>query len=245
MVSLTFWFLTWELDEMLSYLDTMLLSISDSQARLQKRVDEMAIGLENDRKEELYEAYADEYHELVEDFPRRLRRNFIVNWYSLVEDRLVRICDELRHARPEWESVEFNRSIHDAGRFLRQVVGYEIDQAHWREVHFVRQARNQIVHANSRLPCSKRPYQDSEGQCRQIDLNGERRYLRAEPNFGIYLMKHSMLRLSNQSCVIDPSPDYCRYLVEFAKEFFERIYVGTGILPTEWADRQPRTLPFA
>jgi hypothetical protein len=82
--------------------------------------------------------------------------------------------------------------------------------------------RNTIVHKGKHLPAA---YFEPEGKSvRHIDTEGRTYYILADEGLIQYLRKHNMLKQFGILFEILPSFEYCKYLIDFGKHFFLKLY---------------------
>lgn len=170
-------------------------------------------------------SYTDELIEAGEDFPQLLFLSFIVTWYSFIELKLLDLCEHLKLSisiSPK-DNSNFGQGITKARKFLLACKDYEIDGKHWQELTTIRRFRNIIVHEGGRLSCD---YFKPDRQYASHTLeNGVTIYISVDETLFHYLQKHNMIRFSNPPFVdINPTFEYSKYLVEFGKEIFDKLY---------------------
>jgi len=221
-MNIRYWLLINELEQRGKYLDVVHLSLQDYRERFEESVKQMANELPEKDRGEFYEAYLDEYIELNEDFPRQLYSSFVVSWYSLVEHELIRLCEslKLKITLTIRDRTDLGKGIRRARRFLEEVANYEIDNKHWQELVIIGNIRNKIVHEGQILNYSRKGAEDNTVE---VKINGEVFFVYAESNLCSYLEKHKLLKIHGL-ILINPSFEYCKYLVKLGQEFFEKIY---------------------
>lgn len=223
--------LTYKQKQMGRYLDVVHSSLDVHQQRFIESVEEMADGLTEDEKYELYEHYQDDYIEVSGDFPRQLYSNFVVSWYSVVEQELFNVCDDLnlKMTITVRDSENLGKGINRAHRFLHNAANYEIERSHWQELTNIRQVRNWIVHRGTLIPYSYFERADDKSKTVPIELDsGNTVYLQIDPNLHRYLESHGAIEYSGLFH-LSPSYEYCKHLVEFGREFFSKIYTDLGL----------------
>lgn len=236
-IDIGYWLLEYELDQMSRYLELVQVAlqnygegIEDSYARVMKQEmteDEIAF-LEAD--------YGDLFVEAGHNLPQLLLSSFIISWYSLVEQKLLDLCEQLnlKTSIGPKENEYFRKGIRGARKFLYRTKGYEIDLHQWEELINISKLRNQIVHAGNHVRCS---YNKLEGNYVSCAYQGGEVYIALEKPVFDYLQKQNILEIGGPPYVeIMPSHAYCQYLVKFGKDFFYKLNKdlkpGTRILRT-------------
>jgi hypothetical protein len=232
-MNLGYWLVEVELEQMAKYLDLVQNSLQQHLEEIEKAYQEdMAREMTEDEEAFLESNYTDDFIEAGRNFPQLLLLSFIVTWYSFVEQELIDLCQRLKLSitiGPKDEEY-LDKGIRRARKFFLKAKNYEIDANHWQELVSIGKLRNRIVHEGKRLSCDYRkpdrnsvPYLGDEG----VTI-----YIIIEEALFRYLQKHDMIEISGPPFIdIVSTFEYCKYLVEFSKEFFYKLY--TGLMPNE------------
>ena len=230
-MNIRYWLITAELEGMSRYLDIVASSLQYHLQGFEESIEAMASKMTDEDQAEFFEVCQDEYIELKEDFPRRLYSSFVVSWYSFAENELLRLCDNL--------SLTITISVRDrdrpdkgigrARRFLAEAARYNIKNDHWQELTTIRKIRNKIVHGHPRFAYTYDKPQDGDAKIVPVQIDDSSAFLHIDPNLHRYLEKHALLTFARPFFTIDPSLDYCQYLVGFGKEVISKIYEDLGI----------------
>lgn len=177
------------------------------------------------REEELqYERYIDRFSNVVHDFPGRLYGSFIVSWYSFIEDSLIQLCRDmaLKITVDVDNQGRFDTGIRRARKFLEEGAGCVTDTKHWQELLAVSQVRNLIVHNRGILKFSigKRKFKQSI----EVIRDDIKYHLYINKAIHNHLEKHALLGFSKNIFYIEPTYEYCQYLIEFATGFFDKLF---------------------
>lgn len=165
---------------------------------------------------------------IMGDIPRRMYSNFVVNWVSFVEDYLVQLCRDIYPQETE-EIVEqdgFRNGIRSARKILKLTTHNNIPQEYWQELELVSELINIICNQEGKLLYSMDKHENGVAVSVQ---NDEIIYcLQADGDLDQYLRRHSIVQLDG-AFFISPTGDFCRYLIDFYKEFFERLFEDLGL----------------
>jgi hypothetical protein len=219
-----------ELQHIDGYLDLLNIANEENKSRLAVAIEEF---LQSTTTEEDHDNVADffqiEQEEIEKEF-RLMFSGFIINWYSFMETHLIGFCDKhkLKISASIRDDISFQKGIRRAQFFLRQAANYEINPEHWKELEFIGQVRNRIVHHNGKLPSSEKETQISVSEVDRQTIGLERRiYLNVEKKFYDYLKEHELLNFSGferEWFYIIPNLNYCKHLVRFGIEFFDNLF---------------------
>lgn len=175
--------------------------------------------------------HGDELMEAGRDFPQLLLVSFVILWYSFVEQKLLDFCDELDIAisvTPK-NAENFGTGIRRAYKFLSQAKNYKIYQIHWQELVSISKLRNLLVHEGKQLkPSHIKPDGQSVVYKRKDELDV---YIPIDEDLYNYIDKHKLFEISGVFFDIIPTVDYCKELVKFGGEIFEKLY--SDLKPTK------------
>ena len=217
--------LTYELEQMSKYLDLIETAFVEHyneveasyRAKLSNEMDE-------DEVELLTDQYLDEFMEAARDFPQLQLLSFIVTWYSFVEQQLLDLCNRLKLKFPNGPKANesFGKGIYHAHKFLAKVQKYEIDQELWQQLLEINKLRNVIVHQGKKI---RGTWVKPARKCSSyVSESGLTVFVLLDESVLKYLEQRGMLERSDLSVDIVPTPEYCKYLVEFGKTFFSKLY---------------------
>lgn len=217
------WLINSEIEQMKRYLELTNSYFENEQKEFVEALDKRAEEFSEDEKNDFYEFYSDEYFELREGLPQRLFSSFLISWYSFMEQSLFDICDahNLSISLKIKDNLSFGKGIRKARTFLIKGANYEIDAAHWRELVFIGQIRNRLVHEGKLIFMSFS--QPSSDPYIEEERNGQTCFVRLEPNLFKYMKGHDILGFSSLF-YIKPTFAYGRYLLDFGKELLDKIY---------------------
>lgn len=201
-MNIRYWLLTTELEQMSKFLDFAGGALEQTAQEFEREVVQMAERIPEDQRESFLEYHADEYAMLRDDFPRTLFTSFLVSWYSFVEEKLKRLCDELvpLSELDEEQRRKLGRGIVRSRKILSKAKRYKIRQEHWEELKRIQKIRNKAVHVGGKLGS-----------------------LESEADIAKYLERHSLIAYRGV-VILDPSLAYCKHLVNFGKDLFSTIY---------------------
>ena len=215
--------ISYELEQMDRYLDLLHDAISENEKQFEASIEKIASNLSEDEKAEFYEFHEDDFIELSADFPRLLFSSFIVSWYSFVENSLISFCknQNLKISISIQDNENYEAGIRRAYNFLNRAAGYQIDNIHWQELTRIGKTRNKIVHKNGKLsfshfqmPNNGTPYKVDD----EVTL-----YLLIDKDLSHYLQTHNLIEFTG-IFQITPTLEYCKHLVRFGLEFFEKLH---------------------
>ncbi|MBU1662117.1 MAG: hypothetical protein KKD28_11675, partial [Chloroflexi bacterium] len=171
-----------------------------------------------------YDQYLEHFASVLGDFPRRIYSSFIVSWYSIIEDMLFQLCEDLGLgiSVTVQDTIRLGTGIQRSRLFLAEAANYTIDNDPWQELTKIQKVRNKIVHAGGRFAYS-RDVPNGDSGAIPVPVNGETiYYLYAEKSLYRYLDKHELLKFYG-TFFINPSFEYCSHLVMFGEHFFTKI----------------------
>ncbi len=229
-VNLQLFFIQEELNQMSRYLDVVVTALETNFKRVDSAYEEaIKAEIPDGEFSDDYVNYVIDYHndELIEageDFPQLLLVSFVILWYSFIEQKLLDFCDQLdlRISVTPKNNENFGTGIRRAYKFLSQAKNYNIYENHWRELLHISKFRNLLVHEGKQLGLS---YVKPDGQSvvykRDHDLE---LYIPIEEDLYGYLEEHKLIQISGVHLDFIPSIEYCKELIELAKEIFKKLY---------------------
>jgi hypothetical protein len=145
------WFRSYRLDELKKYLDVTEKYLQKAKAEFEARSDEQIKELPDEKRQEFYDFYQDDYWQYAEKFPRILRNSLLVSAISLLEYEINVICESLK--KKQDIRINLNDLRGDALERTRkyfQNAGLELpfNNHIWREINHYYKVRNCIVHTN-------------------------------------------------------------------------------------------------
>jgi len=229
-LNLSLYFIQVELNQMSRYLDVVVSALETNFKSVDSAYEEaMKEEISNsefsdDYREWVISNHEDELIEAGQDFPQLLLVSFIILWYSFVEQKLLEFCDELglTISITAKSKENFDTGIKRAYKLLSQTKDYQIYQKHWQELAYISKFRNLLVHEGKQLRLS---YMKPDGQSvvykreNELDL-----YIPIDEDLFRYLDKHKLIEVWGVSLNIIPSIDYCKGLIELAREIFIKLY---------------------
>jgi hypothetical protein len=234
------WLIQFQLEIMREYLNLTMdalrhyedkMETAWSQETMQKMVD-------NDDEEMLlqYEEYIDRFAGLLGHVPRRIHTSFIVSWFSFIEDELLSLCESLNLSINIGvnDRTNFGSGIRRAYEFLAKSADYKINDNHWQELTLINKMRNQIVHRNGKFISYEEKPSDDDNVIfvsfsdKERDTEHEL-YSEIDKQLFRYLREKNLLHFYG-TLFIYPSVEYCYYLLDFADEFFSRIFNDFGLI---------------
>jgi len=217
------WIFSYELEQMERYLDLLHTAISDNKKQFDSSIEKIANTMTDAEKAEFYEFHEDDFSEVSRDFPRLLFSSFVVSWYSFIENRLIGFCKihNLKITLSIQDNENYGEGIRRAYNFLDRAAGYKIDNVHWQELTRIGKTRNSIVHNNGRLTFF--PIDVSNNTIPVNVLDGMILYLQIDEDLYRYFQTHNLLEYTGLF-YITPNYDYCKHLVKFGLEFFEKLH---------------------
>lgn len=219
------WRVFYELQQMQDYLHTIHSLLHDYHQQVEIALDEEVEVLTDtdDEAEEQYYEHIDHLGRLLH-FPRRLYSSFIVSWYSLVEDELLQLCNDLdlRISITIQDRVGYSGGVQRARKFLSEAADYTIDNIHWQELINIQKIRNKIVHEGGRFYHSM-DLPDDGSQVIPVTVKEITYYLFSDQSLYQYLDRNELLDFST-IVFINPTYDYCTHIIEFGMELFSQIY---------------------
>ena len=157
-------------------------------------------------------------------FLQHLLANFIVSWYSFVEQEMMHICEslDLKISIGVKDNPSFGKGIFRVRKFLKESTKYDIDKDTWDELIGVNRLRNFIVHQG--LDVVGKYDQPAADFIVRTFKDGRVLHFQIEKNFLEYLIKHNLIEETHSNYSIVPTFDYCRELIEFAQKLFKDLY---------------------
>ncbi len=219
-----------ELHQMTKYLelvqDSLSQNIIEIEADFQEDIDRGKFSdMDEDEAFALLEQHEDAVFELSRSIPQFILCGFIISWYSLVEQKLLDLCQalDLSVSIGPKDNESMGKGIRRARRFLLKAKDYEIDNRHWQELITIGRLRNILVHEGKHLSCHYLKPDDKYVIYSSED--GLTLYIEVEDELFRYLQQHNLLKISVPPHIdILPSFEYCEYLLEFCEEFFSKLY---------------------
>ncbi|MDQ3006315.1 MAG: hypothetical protein M3R47_13160 [Chloroflexota bacterium] len=144
--------------------------------------------------------------------------SFVIMTYSFIERHLSEICFHI-HTQ---NGVSFDdkhlkgKGVQRASTFLEKTLDYQIDRLAWEELMLIRRLRNNLVHMG--FDISIHQGDDIE----KLYINGISKF---DQDLVEYLTKRNVFRFPSIMLNIE----YCQHLVEFTKEFFEKLINDLGV----------------
>jgi hypothetical protein len=207
----------YELNELSVFLDVMEKSISLYEDEMETRysIADLERIDENQESQMEYEKYIDEFSSVVFNIPRRLYMSFVVNWYSFVEEGLLKICRSVGIFNYD-EAEPFSGSgLRTAKNVIHANTNIKSDNPVWEEIEEIRLLRNNIVHKNGFIPFDNK---------RKILTFFEDHAIGIPRRQLIYLEKHKLIFANPNFCFISPSKDYCSHLLDYGKRIFDAVF---------------------
>ncbi len=216
------WLIRFELQQMNDLLDVLSVALQDYEQKLEDAYTAEELENLDDEGEKEYEHYLDIFSSMFGDFPRRLYSSFLVSWYSIVEDTLTQLCIDLNLTiLVRFQDQEgFGSGFQRAKNFLIESGQVNINQTDWQEMEFIRKIRNQIVHKGGKFQISRE--KPDRIQAPLASTYDGLYYIQIDKQLYDYMERYSLLHFYN-TFLINPSLEYCRYLVDFGKNFFSKI----------------------
>jgi hypothetical protein len=133
-------------------------AIKREQDLTSRRIDEGAKGLDEEKREQYYEIYSEDYQKIGDIFEKLALDSFVVTLYAHIETGMGTLCDALRQDRQNQKDKKINlrytdlmgRGYLDQARlYMEKVIGVDLDlgnNAQWPEIVGLRTLRNAIVH---------------------------------------------------------------------------------------------------
>lgn len=156
-----------QIDSMARYHSEMIGSLDQSLKEFEKRVADLADGEAKEVRDEIYEAYSDEYFEYKDDFPDIHRKSFFITIASYLENELKNICHKIEREyqiKSKYNEVEASSEFERFEIFFQDVgMQYNFGKDVWKRINNFRQARNDIVHCDSVLRPQLKPFVNKYG----------------------------------------------------------------------------------
>jgi hypothetical protein len=225
------WLINFELGQMAGYLKVLKTSLVDYQEKLEiVELPSSQEVLEDDEANDRFNAWFDEMSSIQGDFPRRLYSSFVVSWYSIVEDTLLKLCDDL-NLQIDYElktEKKFSKGIWCARDLLQTCCSFQFDPKQWQELTLINKIRNQVVHNRGTFThFIEKPEKLSRFVLlKQDDTDC---YIDIDKNLYNYLINHELLSFY-KTYFIWPTPEYCEYLVTFGHSLFDNVFRGLNLL---------------
>ena len=224
------YFIQQELNQMSKYLDVVVEALETNFKSVNSAYEEATkeeipdSEFSDDYSEWLINKHEDELTEAGRDFPQLLLVSFIILWYSFVEQKLLEFCEELglTISITAKSRENFDAGIKRAYKLLSRTKNYQIYQNHWQELSYISKFRNLLVHEGKQIGLS---YIKPDGQSvaykreNELDL-----YIPIDEDLFGYLDKHKLIEIYGVFLNIIPSIDYCKGLIELAREIFIKLY---------------------
>jgi hypothetical protein len=216
------WLISYELKQMERYVDLLHVAISDNQKQFDASIEEITSAMSKEEKDQFYVINEDDFIEVESDFPRLLFSSFVVSWYSFVENHLLDFCRfrNFKITVSIQDNEHYGEGIRRAYNFLERAAGYKIDNEHWQELTRIGKTRNRIVHNNGRIPSSPLDMVNN-GTPVKVE-GGQTYYLQVDRDLYDYFQRHHLVEYSGLF-QITPNLDYCKHLVKFGLELFEKL----------------------
>jgi len=113
-------------------------------------VNKRAMGMEGEEKEQFLEWNSEEYFELSEELPTRLRGSIFITTMSLFEFRLNDLCGSLQAFKKEKLSLNdvAGKGIYRAKKYLNKVfeINFPNNPSLWETIDIYQTIRNALVH---------------------------------------------------------------------------------------------------
>jgi hypothetical protein len=143
-----------EIDELRRYSDTLELLLRNERSRFERRLDGLAAGLPDAERDEYLAQYSDEYHELKDAFPDRLREGLLISSYSTLESRLVAISRsllKLDDADRDMRDLPGKSPLMRARGCIRDIARIPLSNDAWTNLEPYRLVRNVVVHGSGQF----------------------------------------------------------------------------------------------
>ena len=177
-----------------------------------------------------YNKYIDIFSCVLGSFPGRLYSNYVIGWYSFIEDMLIQLCKEMNlNLSIDIDYHDgFDKGIWRAKKFLEDGAGYKINEIHWRTLSEINKVRNHIVHKRGLFVFSN----DKPENVQAVEIGPENTkvFIHISQIFYNYLQKHGIFGLNLGSYSIVPTYEYCKYLNNFADELFSKLFLDLGLV---------------
>ena len=128
------------------------------------RIKKLGKSLGPEEKDELYEFYSEDYFKIADFFPNIMRSSLFVTCYTLIEHRLLYLCNQYRKKDgnniPIQKYTRGNGIIKKYQKYLKNVLNISFpDQTNeWKEIlNIYKKLRNTIVHNNGYFAKNKIP----------------------------------------------------------------------------------------
>jgi len=224
------WAVDQELRQMADYLKVLKKSLDDYQQKLEDTYTTSEEDWEGD--DEANDRFNAWYHEMsnaIFDFPDKLNSSFLISWYSFVEDALLKLCDDMGLTR-EYDLIPENKpckGIWRARSILQTCSNFKFKPEQWRELTFLNEIRNRIVHNSGMYTISLEKSADHKNYV-LVNQDGVDYYVCIEKNLYKYVTEHKISSLYKGFFII-PSYEFCEYLISFGRSLFEDVFRGLGL----------------
>ena len=133
------------------YLDVISTALKAQRSGLEAHLSREALGLDPQTRDELYDHYSDQHHNLAFGFPARFFNSFIIALCSWIEselDGLVRQYERDNTSALKLEDVA-GKGLRRSSLYLKRVAGLDFpgDRGEWFKILILYRIRNQIAHA--------------------------------------------------------------------------------------------------
>lgn len=148
-------FMKFELEQLEEYAKKLESLLSREAKKLETLLKKEAAKLEQQKKDEFFENYTDDFWMLQEVFPNIFRASLFIACYALLENQLIDICELLQRQYNYTIKVSDlkGRGITVAQNYFKKVVCIDFpDQLpHWDKIRKYNLIRNVVVHNRCRL----------------------------------------------------------------------------------------------
>ncbi|MCP2518911.1 hypothetical protein NLC26_03300 [Candidatus Aminicenantes bacterium AC-708-M15] len=151
-----------ELNNLKEYVNTLEALLEKEVEDFKEYINAQAEKMTKKEQEEFFDIYYDQYQQLKKVFPNIMRSSFFVTIYTLLEYKLIFICNYYYLCKklnlPDPSTLKKEKGIFRARKYLKKHVKVSFPDGHpsWRKIRFYNLLRNFIVHNFGRLNDSKK-----------------------------------------------------------------------------------------
>jgi hypothetical protein len=208
----------WEFEQMSRYLDIMKDSLEEAKEDFFTSMEKQGIS-----EDEMADVFYDDLVEVRDHYPKYYFSSFVLVWYTFIEREFLNVCySHNKKLRSDAEKYP-NGYIDTSKNYLKNEVGYSIDNPQWQKLKFIQEIRNYIAHGNQGFRYGEIRLDDQPSVHTKVNTIGDV-YILIEENFYRFLESHKILEFSGLFFEIVPNYDFCKYLIEFGSEMLSKIY---------------------
>lgn len=199
-----------QIDELKDYIVAVERAFEERSERETKEPKQPPAGLSEDEYEIFYQKQSRIYYSFKNAFPRLVRRTAFIHLYSILEQRLIFLCDcvyKRGHLSVPHSANTKDKGIVKAQKYLKTVGGVPFpDQSEeWEEIHRMNELRNRYTHGgrNKKVSAELLAYCERNKQLIQSGIS----------NRGV--SKQVVLKVG-----------YCQHAIEIVRQFHEKVLMS-------------------